>query len=173
MLTDLSSTVLIACVVLLAIGAWFFITGRRAAAGALPRGRVLGLQTPTLRSSRDAWDAGHAAAAPFLERYGRLIFTTTALTILSALFVDWLAAFFYVLALVVVGLGLYVCLKKANTAAAQVIESYEGIVPDDESGEYIGATRIDEVDIDEEADESFADVDDFDEVDEPHERKRY
>jgi len=62
-----------AYVALLGAGLAILVTALLAAGGRLPRNYVVGIRTPSLLRSEEAWRTGHAAAAPWLEAAGAVV----------------------------------------------------------------------------------------------------
>lgn len=120
MLSDLASTMLIASVALLLIAGALVWVGRGWAAGAPPLRGKLGVRPTQARGSRDAYVAGNSAAAVFMVRYGLIVAALVVLVVLLAFVSDVAALVLYLVALIFLGLGAFVCVRKAGAAAGLV-----------------------------------------------------
>ncbi|AKK04325.1 SdpI family protein [Corynebacterium epidermidicanis] len=105
---------------LLLLSALALIVGGLAWSRRLPGNSVIGLKVKEVRTSREIWDAAHAAAGPLWVLAGAILGFTGLLTLRIDGALSWtLAALAGIIALVLAGAGANLGAKVATAVAAE------------------------------------------------------
>ncbi|WP_420098075.1 SdpI family protein [Corynebacterium sp.] len=100
---------------------------KAAAGGDLPRSGAVGIRTSATKASDDAWEAGHAEAAPFARTVTLVTSVLAAVIIILSFFVEgaWVTAL-GVVPFVVVVVSLVPLVRTANRAARAAESAKKG-----------------------------------------------
>lgn len=116
MFSDLAVTALLGACVLLVVAGVMVWAGRRIEVGVLPLGGRLAIRTQAARASAGGLLGANQAAAPFMQRYGTIVAGLAVLVVLLTFVSDVAAVVVHLLAVLILALGLFVCVKKAGGA---------------------------------------------------------